>query len=108
MNKVEMYRKCHHWTHRGSKCDTQMKGKLQDTHLIKVQPHYNVWLFCELMHSFQEVHMANVWRQSRVTADCLVTVHRIINYSHYSCFDKLLYSYRDCINEISHVFGLKS
>lgn len=34
----------------------------KETHLIKVQPHYNVWLFCELMHCFQEVHMANVWQ----------------------------------------------
>lgn len=40
----------------------QHKGekKCEVTHLIKVQPDYNVWLFCELMHCFQEVHMANV------------------------------------------------
>lgn len=39
---------------------TDKKTKQKETHLIKVQPHYNVWLFCELMHCFQEVHMANI------------------------------------------------
>lgn len=37
----------------------KIKGEIK-CHLIKVQAHYDVWLFCKLMHSFQEVHMTNV------------------------------------------------
>lgn len=32
----------------------------EKSHLIKVQPHNNVWLFRELVHGFQEVHVADV------------------------------------------------
>lgn len=40
------------------------KNNPDETHLIKVQSHYNVWLYCELMHCLQEVHMTNVWQDS--------------------------------------------
>lgn len=40
--------------------DSEGMSDTDETHLIKVQPHNNVWLICKLMHSFQEVHVTNV------------------------------------------------
>lgn len=31
-----------------------------ETRLVKVQPHDDVGLFCQLVHRLQEVHMADV------------------------------------------------
>lgn len=43
------------WSIKSCRCSTsQVQTKLQDhgneTHLIKVQPHYNVWLHCKFVH----------------------------------------------------------
>lgn len=32
----------------------------QETRLVKVQPHDDVGLFCQLVHRLQEVHMTDV------------------------------------------------
>lgn len=62
MLKEEIYNIPFIWGNR--ECLTWMQKFSKEIYLIKVQPHYDVWLFCELMHCFQEVHMANVLQET--------------------------------------------